>query len=110
MLILSGAVCLSGGLRCCHTACFKGCLQGAFDSPDAALMKVEAIAHLGFQVLDEKVIECDLFKQVLDGLRVLFLHRLGLSIACCVEDDVIDALFATKAKLFLIPGDSLAFA
>jgi len=40
----------------------------------------------------------------------LLLHRLGLSIAGCVEDDVIDALFATEAKLFLIPGDSLAFA
>ena len=73
-------------------------------------MKVEAIAHLCFQGLDEKVIECDLFKQVLDGLRVLFLHRLDLSIAGCVEDDVIDALFATEAKLFLIPGESLAFA
>ncbi len=93
-----------------HAARFKGCLQGAFDAPNADLMKVEAIAHLGFQGLDEKVIECDLFKQVLVVLGVLFLHRLGLSIACCVEDDVIDALFATEAKLFLIPGDSLAFA
>ena len=58
----------------------------------------------------QKVIECDLFKQVLDGLGVLLLHRLGLSIAGCVEDDVIDALFQPEAKLFLIPGDSLAFA
>jgi hypothetical protein len=105
---------VGGGLgwRLCggQAARFIGCLQGAFDSPDADLMKVEAVAHLGFQGLDEKMIECDLFKQVLDVLGVFFFHRLGLSIACCVEDDVIDALFATKAKLFLIPGDSLAFA
>jgi hypothetical protein len=110
MLNLSVGSGLGWRLRGGQAARFKGCLQGAFDSPDADLMKVEAIAHLGFQGLDEKVIECDLFKQVLVVLGVLFLHRLGLSIACCVEDDVIDALFATEAKLFLIPGDSLAFA
>jgi hypothetical protein len=110
MLILSVAVCVGGRLRGSHAACFKGSLQGAFDAPDADLMKVEAVAHLCFQGLDEKVIKGDLFKQVLDGLGVLLLHRLGLSIAGCVEDDVIDALFATEAKLFLIPGDSLAFA
>ncbi len=73
-------------------------------------MKVEAVAHFCFQGLDEKVIECDLFKQVLDVLGTLLVHRFGLSCDGCVEGDVIDALFAPKAKLFLIPGDSLAFA
>lgn len=59
-------------------ASFKSGFERAFDAPDADFMKVEAVTHLCFQGLDKKVIECNLFKQILGLLGAWLFHRYGL--------------------------------
>ena len=51
-----------------------------------------------------QVIAGDYFQLGLDFLGMVRLHRLDLSLACVLEDDVIDALFAREAKRIFYPG------
>ena len=61
-------------------------------------MEIQPVAHLYLQGLDEQVIASDCFQLGLDFFGMVRVHRLDLSLACVLEDDVIDALFAAPSQ------------